>query len=170
MHAPLSATPHNPSGSHHCAGLDPPAWSPPVFYKVLEGSIGFTAGDRVAATGRFSRLLSASLNMPATCTAQLQLLPMARHAPGRVEAHRCASTALQRRHSRGGVALATRLGTYCGVEKLLMHTLGWAAEGAGGSSTLIALGTDAAVEAFCSGKAVLGDDFSLSLGAAPDPT
>jgi hypothetical protein len=42
--------------------------------------------------------------------------------------------------------------------------------GAGGSSTLIALGTDAAVEAFCSGKAVLGDDFSLSLGAAPNPT
>jgi len=26
-------------------GLDPPAWSPPVFYKVLEGSIGFTAGE-----------------------------------------------------------------------------------------------------------------------------
>lgn len=31
--------------AHTAAGLDPPAWSPPVFYKVLEGSIGFTAGD-----------------------------------------------------------------------------------------------------------------------------
>mmetsp|Transcript_6107 Transcript_6107/g.17489 ORF Transcript_6107/g.17489 Transcript_6107/m.17489 type:complete len:299 (+) Transcript_6107:190-1086(+) len=42
--------------------------------------------------------------------------------------------------------------------------------GRGGSATLIALGTDAAVDAFCSGKAVLGDDMSFSLGgndAAP---
>ena len=25
--------------------LEPPKWSPPVFYKVQEGSIGFTAGE-----------------------------------------------------------------------------------------------------------------------------
>jgi hypothetical protein len=94
---------------------------------------------------------------------------MAEHAPIRVEAHRCASTALHRCQSRSGIVLDSTLGTYCGIEKLLMHTLGWATAGAGGSSTLIALGTDAAVEAFCSGKAVLGDDLSLSLGAVPNP-
>lgn len=52
---------------------------------------------------------------------------------------------------------------------LLVNMLELVIAGAGGSSTLIALGTDGAVEAFCSGKAVLGDDFSLSLGAAPNP-
>ena len=115
-------------------------------------------------------MLSASLNLPATCTPQPLLVPMAKHAPIRARVHSLASTAAQRRQSRGGIVLDTTLGTYCGIELLLMRTLGWATAGAGGSSTLIALGTDAAVEAFCSGKAVLGDDFSLSLGAAPDPT
>lgn len=62
-------------------GLDPPKWSAPVFYKVKEGSFGFTAG-------------------------------------------------------------------------------------VGGNATLIALGTDAAVDAFCKGKAVLGDDISFSLGTS----
>ena len=38
--------------------------------------------------------------------------------------------------------------------------------GQGGSATLIALGTDAAVDAFCSGKAVVGDDVSFSLGGS----
>lgn len=38
--------------------------------------------------------------------------------------------------------------------------------GVGGNATLIALGTDAAVDAFCEGKAVMGDDVSFSLGGS----
>lgn len=38
--------------------------------------------------------------------------------------------------------------------------------GVGGNATLIALGTDAAVDAFCDGKAVMGDDISFSLGGS----
>lgn len=43
------------------AGLDPPAWSPPVFYKVLEGSIGFTAGGAGSADTFLQRACTAAV-------------------------------------------------------------------------------------------------------------
>lgn len=63
------------------------------------------------------------------------------------------------------IVLGTRVMS-CAKGKAVSLCVSGTSAGVGGNSTLIALGTDAAVDAFCEGKAVMGDDVSFSLGGS----